>query len=234
MNIPGAEKVLSWEFWFTMALCVHLIAGTVALLSFWVPLVTAKGSKLHIHSGMTFIASVGVTVACGVIMTVMHHFDPLNPPASIAKTAFFLYLCLFTLGAAWHGLRVYLLKPPAPQQVIMEKFNAAFIIFFGLLTALTGLKEGNMLYTLFPFIGIGLGIKQYLFWNTWPPEKFTDLMIEHMRSMISCVIASLTAFCVIAVPRIFGANPESLILWFGPTVALVPLIIYWQIRLKNA
>lgn len=235
MNIPGAEKVLSWEFWFTMVLCVHVVAGSVALLSFWIPLVSKKGSRLHIHSGMTFIASIGVVVACGVIMTLMHRSDPLNPPPSAAKTAFFLFLCLFTIAAAWHGLRVYhMQKAPGDYALFMEKFNSFIVVLFGISTAVLGFKEGNLLYTIFPAIGILIGLKQYFFWNGWPYAEFKTLMAEHMRSMITCVISSLTAFCVIAIPRFTGMNAESLILWFGPTVVFVPLIIYWQIRLKNA
>ncbi len=234
MNIAASEMILGWEFWFTSIMIVHILAGSVALLTFWIPLATVKGSRNHITSGIVFLFAMGVTVLCAVLLTVLRMKDPIGPIPSAGHTTFFLFLCLFTASAGWHGLRVFSLrKPPAAFPVAVEKFHAIFVGAFGVFTSMIGILEQNLLYVLFPVIGISLAVAQYLFWKDWPYQDFRILMKAHLRGMITCVIATITAFCVIALPRMAGIHGDSLFLWFGPTVVFLPFIYYWNNKLSG-
>ncbi len=235
MNIPATAHIITWETWFTMILIVHVLAGFLALATFWIPLATVKGSSRHIFGGLFFLGAVGVAVICGIIMTLMRIRDPINPLPSLAHTTFFLYLCLFTAMAGWHGFRVfYLTGKSSPVSVRIEIILSSIVGIAGLVTAAIGLLSGDLLYTLFPFIGIGLALRQLRFWSSWPYEKFSIVMEEHMVSMLTCIIATFTAFCVIALPRIVFIGQDSLILWFGPTIVFLPVIFYWKQRLKSS
>lgn len=233
MNFTGAEHVLNWEIWYTSLLTLHVFAGITALLTFWIPLAVVKGSKLHIGSGIIFLVSIAIVVACGSIMAVMLMYDPIHPPQDRATTIFFLYICLFTASAAWHGIRVFQIgQHPSPPRIMAEKIQAILVGIVGAFVSFAGYAVGSLLLVIFPLIGIGLAIGQFNYWNNWPPASSKLVLREHSRAMITCVISTITAFCVIAVPRMTGWPGDSFLLWFGPTLVFLPIILYWRYRLR--
>lgn len=233
MNNIASEHILNWEFWFTSIFILYICAGIVALLSFWVPLATKKGGYNHITGGLVFLAAMGVTATCTVLMTLMRMQDPIAKTPSEGQTVFFLFLAFFMISSGWFGLRVYQLrKPPVGNAIHLEKFNAAILFFIGLYTSYLGIKEGNTLYTYFPLLGVALAAGQYHFWQNWPYEDFKILMRAHMRGMIACVVATLTVFFGILAPRFAWTNDDSLWLWFGPTIVFLPFLLYWNYKLR--
>lgn len=234
MNVTISEDILKWEFWYTGLLFLHIVAGSIILATFWIPLVSKKGSVLHILTGRTFLSALVVVLICGAILAVMRMYDPISPPQSLAQTVFFLFICIFTGSAAWHAIRVYkLVKPEDAKAVSYERVVNVAIALFGLFSMVLGIMAKSWLFTLFPLIGIGLAISHWYYWITWPHPIFKDRMLEHMTSMISCVIATLTAFSVIALSDLLDLSGDSPILWWGPTVIFVPLILYWRNKIHN-
>lgn len=234
MNIAESEHIVSWGFWFITFLILHFTFGGVALLTFWIPLSTVKGSQKHIVGGVTVLISVLVAVVCSFILIFMQRFDPVDVSPSLSQTLFYLYLGLFSLITGWHGIRVYLMqKNAAPYFIAIEKIAALFSLFFGMITFLAGFLENNYLYAFLPIVGIGLAIYQYRFWHFWPYEDFNILINEHMRSMITTIITTWTAFSVIVLSKFFRINQEAPILWLTPSLVFIPLIFYWKYRIKN-
>lgn len=234
MNIPASEHIVSWGFWYLSLLIIHVMAGGIAMITFWIPLATIKGSPRHIAAGAIFLCSLATAILCAIGMIIMQTFDPVNPIPSIAHTLFFLYLCIFIFSAGWHGVRVYTMaEKPSSLALSAEKVQDLFSLFFGLAASLFGFLEGNWLYGLFPLIGVSLAIQQYRFWCGWPYENFKIVMNEHMRSMLSCVIAAFTAFNVIVVSDFLRISSFTIILWILPMIVFLPVMYYWKRRIKR-
>ena len=54
-------------------------------------------------------------------------------------------------------------------------------------------------------------------------------LLSHLQRMVGTYIASVTAFLVVNVRM-----EPAVLLWLGPTILIVPLIIYWSKRYKKA
>lgn len=98
--------------WVTGALVVHVVGGSVALLSGFVPLFVRKGGGLHRSFGLVFAMSMLVMAGGGAIVAVYH-----DQPLNILSAAFTGYLILTgwltvrrspgTVGKAEGGLMVW-------------------------------------------------------------------------------------------------------------------------------
>src|ERR1700722_4607408 len=55
---------------FQSVLAVHSAAGAVALLVFWVPLVTKKGGRTHRRVGWVYVAAAGTLAVTGFLLCI--------------------------------------------------------------------------------------------------------------------------------------------------------------------
>ena len=55
------------EAMYRVLLALHIAAGTVALVTFWIAAFARKGSRLHVGTGI--VVGIGMLRKCGVIST---------------------------------------------------------------------------------------------------------------------------------------------------------------------
>lgn len=205
---------------------LHIIAGFAAILIFWLPIVTRKGGKVHTRSGWIYVyAMVAVSVSALYMAVYRIGFDPESTEDSIAFAWFLVFIALLSSACAWYGIRVLKYKRrKGKHRAAMDLVFPLLLLISGLGISIYGFVIDFALLKYFPLLGIFLGSTQLLYWRRSPQIKM-HWIIEHIIGMLSCCIATITAFTVFGAPRLLELESVSLMVWFLPTVLIVPLII---------
>jgi hypothetical protein len=200
---------------------LHLAAGTVALVSFWIPALTRKGGLVHRRAGRIYLWSMGVVVATALPLAAAFYVR-----GDWVLGTFLGYLGIITFTALWSGRRVLDFKPDArafrtPVHAAIGVANAVTALVV-LALAWTAAPPGfaRTLLTIFPLIGISAA------WDTWkffrnPPVDRRWWYYEHFGGMIGSGIAAHTAFGAFGMRQIFPElhlGPWGLLPWIAPSV----------------
>lgn len=223
MNISTLENPVRWLF------LGHAIAGALALLVLTIPLVSKKGGKLHVKAGWIYTgAMLFVGLSALVITPWRIFFDPTKTISSENFSIFLFYISVFTLSAISYGLvsLKYKQRKVAIHSIVHLGPPIATVIL-GLIIQFIGWKSQNMLLMAFPFIGHLTSRNQLRYWLQIPQEKM-HWWYAHMEGMFTACIATITAFLVTAVPRIWpGPISQSPILWIAPGLILGTILNRW-------
>ncbi|MFS0577085.1 DUF2306 domain-containing protein [Sporosarcina sp. 179-K 3D1 HS] len=228
------EVVIQLEWLFNGMRWTHIISGFLALCVFWLPIITKKGGKLHTRIGWVYVwamASVSVT-ALG--MGIYRLTWDAGPDADAIPFSWFLiFIAILSSATAWYGVRV--LRHKRRQEIHRDFIDLLFpslLLGSGVGISIYGWVIGFPLLQYFPLLGIFLGGSQLIYWLKAPKTK-SHWMVEHIVGMLSCCIATVTAFTVFGAPRLLQVEAVSLIVWFLPTLVLVPLIIGFSNKYKR-
>src|SRR5690606_13112487 len=110
-------------------------------------------------------------------------------------------------------------KERKTRDLSMENiFLSLLLTTMALVSLATGLQANNHLLTYFSLVGFIAAFSQINYWFQVPLLN-KHWLYEHMTSMFTACIATVTAFLVTALPRIIPhLNPSSLIIWLAPTL----------------
>lgn len=207
----------------TLALVpVHVIAGTLGMVSGFVALAALKGSWLHRKSGMVFVGVMLVMSLSGAVMAFGHPGTALNVPAGLV-TAYLVTTALATV------------RPPsaAVRRLDRAAMVAAFTIGAGsLLTAISGTVRGGMTYPLIMFATVALvageGDRRMI---RAGGLKGAARLRRHLWRMCTALFIAAGSFFLGPVRRI----PEPLRI---PALRLIPLAVlvimaYWLWRYRR-
>lgn len=213
---------------FKTFLLVHIFFGFLAIFIFWIPLIAKKGQRLHISAGLSYVVAMSTVILTAIILCTLRLSDPDLPSKRQQFAWFLLFICVLAGTSAWYGLRVwqYSLRNQ-PHKNPIDLTMSSLLLFSSLAMMVYGYLHQNALLTYFPLIGVFLGSSQLVYWLS-APQRSNHAWFQHMKGMFSCVIATITAFTVIGFPRILHINSENWLLWFGPSLILVPILIVWM------
>jgi uncharacterized membrane protein len=222
---------------FEWARYLHIAAGFTALLIFWIPIVTKKGSPLHTRVGWVYIWAMTVVAISALVMgTYRIFFDPQADAERQDFSLFLIFIAILSSASAWFGIRV--LRHKKRTGIHTHKLDLFFSLLLfggGIAVSAYGFVRHFPLIAWFPLIGVGLGFNQLRYWLT-PPKTKMGWLFEHLSSMMGCCIATITAFTVFGAPRLLHVSSVHPLLWFLPTMVIVPLIIgfnrHYQKKLK--
>ena len=202
-------------------LVIHIAAGSVALLTAFVALVTAKGGTMHVRAGRVY--AIGMTL---IFLTAI-------PLAILGASIFLLLIAVFSFYLVFAGWRFARNRSRRPQPV--DWIAAAIMGLTGLgmwvyavVLALSG--AGNWVTLVaFGFIAVALSVADGLFFNQGRPGKrrpAAHLRVQrHLTNMMAGTISTITAVMVVNV----SMNPVW-VPWLLPTIVITPLIIWWNVR----
>ena len=202
-------------------LVIHIGAGSVALLTAFVAVVTPKGGTIHVRVGRVY--AVGMSV---IFLTAI-------PLALLGASVFLLLIAVFSFYLVFAGWRFARNRSRRPQPV--DWIAAAIMGLTGLgmwtyavVMALSG--AGNWVTLVaFGFIAVALSVADGLFFNQGRPGKrrpAPHLRIQrHLTNMMAGTISTITAVMVVNV----SMNPVW-VPWLLPTIVITPLIIWWNVR----
>jgi hypothetical protein len=230
---------------------VHIAAGSIALILFWIPAIAGKGGRTHIRAGWFYVICMSVVVVTAFAMSGLTFSIPLavrqiTRPLSPAELAHFLrsqrmfatflaYLAAVTLASGWQG--IWAIETRRQPKTMRTPFGLALnvaVILGGLTVLILGIKYRNA-----PLIGlspigplIGAGNLHYLLRG---PQSRMHWWYEHLGSMVGTGIAGYTAFLVFGGSRMFPSVARSqlyTLFWVLPSLVGVPaifvLVAYYQ------
>ena len=230
-------NLFQWLRW------VHVAAGGLALILFWIPAIARKGGRLHIRAGWFYVACMSVVVvtaftmsglAFAIPLSVRRIARPLSPMelsdflrAQRMSATFLAYLAGLTLAAGWQG--IWAVETKREPKTMRTPFSLALnvlVLLGGLTVFVLGMKyRSGPLIALSP-IGpfIAAGNLRYLLQG---PQSRMHWWYEHLSSMIATAIAGYTAFLVFGAARLLPSIARSqlyTIFWVLPALIGVPVI----------
>ena len=220
---------------FGTLIVLHIITGTVGLIAFWVPIATGKGSQPHRRWGRIgcygFIGAGVLAIAMAILSLTAY---PDRVPSIEDRAAFrgllgwmMLYLGLLTLGFADYGLAVV---KHARNHKALRSFRYQAVIAAVMLSAfwsaIYGWQVGQPTMIMVAIFGLAaMAIQQLYIWRGEVPR--TMYVGEHFRALIGMGISAYTAFLSVGLVRYLPELVFNPIIWAGPSVVGVGLIIYF-------
>ncbi len=204
----------------SIILVIHIVAGSIALLSAVVPVVTKKGGNIHKKAGRAYALAMAV-----VFVTAL-------PLAIISSDIFLLIIAVFSGYLVFAGWRFAASHGARPNQsdyaaVSLMALTGVGMWVYGALLASSGDTMWVVL-ALFGTVAIGLSIADARFHRQWTPAGSGRIQ-RHLTNMIAGTIATVTAVLVTNLET----NP-AWIAWVLPTIVITPLIVWWNVKLARA
>jgi uncharacterized membrane protein len=204
-------------------LVLHIAAGSVALLSMWVPMVSRKGGALHRRSGWVFVTAMAVvSITALVLAGARLLFDP--RPAARDAGFFLLSLSVLTANSVSSGVRVLRARQRTAAHVhwwdigLLTVLSAGSVALGGY-----GVWRARPLFLIFAVIGLINGVQGLRYWLR-PASSPMQWWFAHMNNMLGGCVATLTAFLV-NTTGMFGISPYAA--WLGPSLVGTPVIAIW-------
>lgn len=227
---------------FEALIVMHVIAGAIGLIAFWVPIAARKGGKAHRKWGKAACYGFMAAGALAIAMALLSLYGPEERIPSITDRELFaglfgwmmLYLGLLTIGFADYGLASVTharsresLRAPRYQVVI------ATVVISALWCGYFGVRVEHPLMVLVAFVGlVAMGLQQRFIWRADPPDARSAYVGEHFRALIGMGISAYTAFLSVGLIRIVPEQVFNPLIWAGPSAIGVGLIIYFTIQTK--
>jgi len=219
---------------------LHIAVGSCALLLFWVPVFTKKGSLNHKKFGRYFAWAMYTVAISGFIMSSLDLLMPLTAhalgatmtearavsfAAEIRNLAVFLFsLSILVLSSTRQGwLSILHRDDRAPLRTPVHNALLLSLVTVGAALGIYGLTSGSVLFMIFAVLQIVIGTSslRYNYKEKLAPNEW---WIEHLRGLIGSGIGAYTAFFVFGGRRIFealfqdAAQDISIVLWLAPGV----------------
>ena len=200
-------------------LSIHILAGSVALLSAAMALSTEKGKKFHVLIGKAYFWSMVIIFLTAIPMSI------------ITGNVFLFLIAIFSFYLAFSGMRFAKNRAGVPTRVDLIAVNFMFLSGIGMwiLAIIFFIDNDSQFITLivFGFLALFLGYGDFqTFKNQTAIGK--ERIAKHLTNMMGGTIAVVTAVLVVNPP----ANPEW-VWWILPTVLITPIIFWWNKKVLN-
>ena len=193
-------------------LSIHILAGSVALVSAALALSSEKGKKFHILIGKAYFWSMAI-----IFLTAL-------PLSTITSNVFLFLITIFSFYLAFSGMRFAKNRKGVPTRIDLIAVNFMLLSGVGMwILAIIFFIDNNSQYItliVFGFLALFLGYGDFqTFKNQTAIGK--ERIAKHLTNMMGGTIAVVTAVLVVNPP----ANPEW-VWWILPTFLITPLISF--------
>lgn len=202
-------------------LVVHIAAGSIAVLAAAVAIVSKSANlahRVHVAGGLTFVGAMGVVVVSALVLSLLRANDVM------------LLISLFSAYFVWAGLRFARNRQGTPTTVdrvaawAMAAVSIGMLVWGGL--AIAGGEFAGIIGVVFGVIG-GLATREDLAAFNEGGLRGRRRIEAHLGRMLGATIATVTAVMVTNV----DIEPVW-IAWLAPTAVLLPVIVWWERRLR--
>ena len=201
-------------------LVIHITAGSIALLTAFVALVTAKGGVVHVRAGRVY--AIGMTV---IFLTAV-------PLAALGANVFLLLIAFFSFYLVFAGWRFARNRSRRATRGLDRRRHHGTHGpgHVGLRRRPGTVGSGQWVTMLaFGFIAVALSVADGLFFiqgrsANRRPAAYRRIQ-RHLTNMMAGTIATVTAVMVVNV----SLNPVWLP-WLLPTIVITPLIVWWNVK----
>ena len=206
---------------------LHIAAGTITLIAGPLAIYFNQNAALHRRFGKVFFFAM-------LYVCISAIFGYLRAP-SIFFT-FLLGISCMVLSSILPAVRCIALMKGKPLKKT-DQLMGIVALLCGVLMIAKGasgmfdsqVSEVSILFLVFGLLTFALGVGSYRAFSSKEKIHSLDWLLLHVRLMMTAFIASTTAFAVNAK---FLQTLPWFILWFAPTVIIVPLQIYFTNRIR--
>lgn len=211
---------------------LHVVAGSVALATFWTAAVVRKGGPLHRSAGKLFMLAMCAILATGVILVLRRFAD-----GNITAGTYLGYLFFITGQACWLAWRAVQDKADWRAMVARPAWRIWMwaSLSAGIATFLLGMRTGNPVLLGFSLIGPLLFVRMRRF-ALCGPTRSNWHVILHYQSILGAGIATHVAFLSVGmaqiwplVATIWPALPPALVYafpWYAPVaMAVIAMVV---------
>jgi uncharacterized membrane protein len=211
-----------------MTLFVHIVAGSLALLSGYLALYVAKGGRLHRKSGMLFVYAMLTMSFFGVLIAATRSVAPaLNVPAGLTS-AYLVITGLLTVRPPFAGSRGVNLG----ALLVASGVGITSLAFGFEAVANGGTREGMPAFPFFMFgsVGVLASVGDLRMLRSGPLQGTARLARHLWRMCFALFIAALSFFLGQAkvIPEPFRIMPLLAL----PVLAVLVTMLFWLWRLR--
>jgi uncharacterized membrane protein len=190
---------------------LHIVAGGVALATFWIPWLVKKGARVHRRAGWVYTLAMAVVSASALVSCIWRSLDA--SPDNDQFAHFLGLIGLLSAASLSYGVRA--LRAPSAQRRSFWDLAIALLLFAaGVLCAVVGVSHLRPLWCIFGAGSALGGFTQLRFWLR-PALTRADRVLQHMSGMGTSCIATLTAFLVVNIENL-GLRAYSFWVWVLP------------------
>lgn len=222
-------------------LICHIIAGSIALCAFWVPILGVKGGTAHRFWGRVFVGSLLVTGCSGLGMSLCSIIAPFETHPHIQDLHIvrgllgwmMLYLATLTITLAWNGYVTARnrLQHVKNRSVLNVGLHFATLATAGF-TAIYGVATREPLMIGISTIGLAAGVMNLKFIFNRAPAR-SAYVEQHMKSSVGAGTAVYTAFISVGLVRWVPQQAFNPLIWGLPVIIGVGLIVFHMRRLRQ-
>ena len=221
---------------FDLFLIIHIAAGAIGLVTFWLPVLGRKGSDSHKRWGRVFARCIMVAGICAIAMSLLSLGWPLEThpqltDATLVRGLFgwmMLYLAILTVSLVWHGLTAVELKADhAAHRRWFPVLLQVAVIVAAVNCAVRGYLIGQPI--MIGISGIGLASAATNLWFIATPVPWRmQYLIEHFKALVGAGISVYTAFFAFGAVRLHPKSAFDPLLWATPcTIGLSIIVWHW-------
>lgn len=233
---------MSYLHLFETLIILHIAFGAPGLISFWVPVVGKKGSKLHKAWGKAFVIMMLVTGTCAVGMATLTLIDPIATHPKLDGHSEFsdpvlirgifgwmmLYLAILTINLTWYGwLCIKNRGSHANNRAWHNMALQVILLIVSANCAWQGIAIGQPMMIGISFVGFAtVGTNLWFMLRT--EVGSLEWLTEHIKALVGTGISVYTAFFAFGAVRLIPELALAPVLWAIPLVTGISLIIYHQ------
>ena len=227
------------------AFYIHVVAGSMAMVAFWLPMLTKKGDKKHRKYGKLFVNGMYAVTISGLIMTLLVLADPIGIRApernlttqeayQLAYQARVFAGFLFMLSVlVFSNVRqsILVLKAKADRTMLRKPLHVGMVVFLGVagfIVGYLGTEQDILLLKIFAGLSIfnSVGMLYYIY---KPTLKSREWVIAHLGNIVGAGIGAYTAFFAFGGSRLFAhmlSGNLMVIPWVLPGIVGIAGSIY--------
>lgn len=227
---------------FHLFVIAHIVTGSVGLVTFWIPVLSRKGSLVHRRAGVVFTRCMLATGAIAVAISTCTILAPIETHPHLATHPDFgdadtirgifgwmmIYLAILTVNLAWYG---WLCIRNKRQHVENREWRNVALQVLLLIACTNCLIHGYLIgqplmmgISLVGFATVATNVR--FMYNSRPGPK--DWLLEHIKALVGAGISVYTAFFAFGAVRLLPEAALTAGLWSVPLVVGLALIIYHQ------
>ena len=205
-------------------LYLHILAGSLSLVLFWIPILTKKGRLNHKRIGKLYVISMSVVVGSAFVLSLMQIIA-----GSLVEGLALLFLSMITLIPLVSGVQVLRAKRPSPGYRRLRLVLAAALLLVSTALLIAYWQLGSIILLVFALLGLlggGGDIRRFVrtegSGKTW--------LREHYEAMLFSGAAAYTAFFAFGGRALLSdvlTGWWGILPWILPTlltIALLPLV----------
>lgn len=201
-----------------MLLILHIISGSICLLTGTANMIARKGGGRHKTIGRIFVISMSITSLTALTIAIEKGLIFL-----LLTSGFSLYL---TISGYLHIRNKTGTMPIKYVSYAMIAFGL-FLLAFGVNMLVRGNFFG-LVSIVFSIIGLLMALTDLRF----PANDYMTSKRRHLQRMSGAYIASTTAFLVVNIKSAGALN--GVVLWLLPTIIITPFIVKWSRQQQKA